>query len=211
MCGLFGFVGVPDDDPLAESNRCRHLARIAELAGTRGPHAHGVAWWEDPDWRVLRRPGSSIGRSLPWTAPMMIGHSRLSTTHNPFVVDEAQPLQRDGLTLAHNGTVRHLHELDWAGPRMTTGTDSEALLIAAADAAADGVPFDGLLEAAVDRCRLDSPYALLLASAEGVCARRNGQPLFVRNDRHGVWLCSRTGAAFTAIPPAVTLHFAPPT
>ncbi len=195
MCGIYGFVH--NGGAIPREDHERMLCRIASMAGTRGPHTNGVASLDGGKaWQVSRRRGSARDNPAQRLSgsPMVIGHSRLATGHNPFVVEEAQPMHDGRLVLVHNGVVRRLSQVEASvTDRMATRTDSEALLIVAGDALRLGHPLEDCLSQAIVRCHIDSPYAMVLADGEtgsAVFARRD-LPLWELRSPHGIYLCSR--------------------
>lgn len=216
MCGVYAYVGKSPTGRLGARVHATQLSRASYLAGTRGPHAHG---WAEPHpdggvWRCVRRLGSSMDDADTATtaSALLVGHSRLGTGHNPFVADEAQPIVVGRVALAHNGVVHHLTGLDSSlVGRRRTGTDSEVIAHAVADALSAGARLDDAVDDAWAACRLDSPTALLVADIESgmLAARRGGtprpQPLWVRSSSVGTYLCSRPMDGSRLLPEGVTL------
>jgi len=177
MCGLFGFIGHSVDQALLE--------HLAVLAGRRGPHASGWAWWRHDKLEIRRQEGSSERNAgkLPRDATVLIGHSRLCTSGAFDDLSSAQPILVEGLAFAHNGVAR----TRIPPPDCETTCDSEAL---ARIAAAESGSLADKLSAAVDSLDPETPFAIVAASDEGIAAARRGLPLFVNETLGGAYLCS---------------------
>lgn len=213
MCGVYGFVGPSPASGLSRKVHAMQLSRVAYLAGTRGPHAHGWAQSYEPSgWQSRRRPGSASDDpdTAVSAAPLLVGHSRMGTSHRPLDPLEAQPMVRSRVALAHNGVVRHLPDLE-ARESMITTTDSEVLAILVERALAESS--DQLADAVADtieRARLDSPFALVVADAVTgqMTIARQGLPLHFRTGRRGTYVCSRPWDGATELPDGDVRTFA---
>lgn len=133
MCRLLGVVGrVPFAlrTYLVED----HGLLAMSLHGAQAPHRDGVGWaYRDAHGRMrLHRWGRAAlagderlpGDLSPETT-LLLAHARKASPEYRGVLGalQAQPLVRDGVFLAHNGTVR---DVDALGPG--SGTDSQRLL-----------------------------------------------------------------------------------
>lgn len=177
MCGLYGFqrrAGRPD---------AALLAHIAQLAGQRGPHAHGHA--AEGRRHVALGPVQPEAMSTP--VGSLIGHTRLATSGRHDDLAAAQPLQAGRVFVAHNGTVpgaalyaERLHLTP------TTESDSEVLALLLAKATTLGGVADTL-----DLLTPGVPLALLVLESGGsVLAARRGHPLHVSRRPEGTYFCS---------------------
>ena len=104
------------------------------LRGAKAPHRDGVGWaYRDVRERMrLHRWGASglagaetLPGALSVVATLLVAHARKASPEYRTALGalQAQPLVRDGLFLAHNGTI---HDVDPLGETM--GTDSQRLV-----------------------------------------------------------------------------------
>lgn len=134
MCRLLGVLShepVPLRRYVTDSP---HGLLAVSLRGSKAPHRDGVGWaYRDARGRMrLHRWGRETlarcvglpGDLSPETA-LVVGHARKASPEYGTLVGaiHAQPLVRDGVFLAHNGTIRDVGALGEA-----TGTDSQRLL-----------------------------------------------------------------------------------
>lgn len=183
MCGVFGFIGIAPDMAL--------LKQIAELAATRGMHAWGIAYIEPNGTQgIYKEIGSLAGKTDlldQWDYRAVIGHCRLSTSGTPNNVVNNQPLIVGSYAVAHNGNVYNYREIaDRYGLTLRTQSDSE--VIPALLNEVSGTPKQ-VHERVVGV--IDSPYAILTLSKNGIYAMRNRLPLFAAVRDEGVYFCSR--------------------
>lgn len=134
MCRLLGVVA-REPQPLALHLRdAPHSLLRMSLEGKKAPHRDGVGWaYRDGRGRMrLHRWGARAlaGRDdlpgdLTPATTLLLAHARKASPEFGRLRGgvHAQPLSRDGLLLAHNGTVRDAHALG-----ATPSTDSQALL-----------------------------------------------------------------------------------
>ncbi len=134
MCRLLGVLS-QTPQPLAHHLRdAPHSLLRMSLWGQKAPHRDGVGWaYRDGRGRMrLHRWGARAlaGRDglpgdLTPATTLLLAHARKASPEFRGLRGalHAQPMSRDGLLLAHNGTVRDAHVLG-AG----TSTDSQALL-----------------------------------------------------------------------------------
>lgn len=130
MCGIYGFVGRLDEGAKAL------LESIAVKAAQRGPHSHGVAFFEKESPEIVRtarhfgKPKEGFTDDLPLGAIAMIGHCRLATTGRQDDPQQIQPLRWKDTYIAHNGTIDNAEEKATCyGGFLSTGNDSEALAV----------------------------------------------------------------------------------
>ncbi|WP_414656737.1 class II glutamine amidotransferase [Deinococcus sp. VB343] len=177
MCGLYGFQkagGRPD---------VALLSHLAQLAGQRGPHAHGYA--TKGQRHVALGPVRFCEVST--VVDSLIGHTRLATAGRYDDLAAAQPFQAGRLFVAHNGTVPgaglYAERLRLTP---TTGSDSEVLALLLARAAnLSGVT------STLDLLTPGVPLALLVLEPGGsVLAARRGHPLHVSRRPEGAYFCS---------------------
>lgn len=197
MCGLFAVSGAYFAETLRD---------VALLASTRGPHSHGVAWFDGESLRVSRASGpltsasvSKLPRAAAWA---VAGHSRLATTGvNVADVSSAQPLDCGDIVVCHNGRVPRFAALAAAeGLAPSTDNDSEVLgrLIA------KRIPLDGIARAIVNAVRSacpSTPGALVVLHRSALAFYAFGQPLFARVTPTWSAVCSREFAGAVAVRP----------
>lgn len=172
MCGLFGFVGT-------EPNM-RLLSEIANLASTRGVHGWGIAGKS----RIKKGEGKLEDQLNVLyhfqQEPYIIGHCRLATFGNYTRI--TQPLVFPYEVVAHNGNVYSFKELaKQLNYEMKTDCDSEII----------GAMLQKGYSLQEIASHIDSPYAILIRTPQGMFAIRKGLPLFMSRRPEGVYLCSR--------------------
>jgi predicted glutamine amidotransferase len=108
MCGIFGFVGAPNDDDL---KTVRQLAIVNYL---RGVHATGVAVVTDKNVYTHKKAVDAItfvsGSAFKSVTDVkgktaILGHCRQATMGSATDPDGAHPFQHGAITGMHNGTL----------------------------------------------------------------------------------------------------------
>ncbi len=163
MCGVFGFCGIkPDADLLQE---------IALLAGTRGPHAHGIYWTDENGNHIRKGAGQIKPAILKDVMPaLLIGHCRLSTSGTYHMEQNNQPIVCGGIAVSHNGNIPDYLELSReTGIALSTCCDSEILCHLAGRYG---------IEKAISATK-GAPTALLLLHNNQLTVFRKKLPLYV--------------------------------
>lgn len=168
MCGIFGAIGNKLDKNI--------LIQIADEAGKRGPHAHGVSWLQNGELRVKKGLGKINGKKFlaDIDSNVIVGHCRLSTSGTPANMDNNQPMVFDGVAVAHNGNIKDCKKY----ANMTTECDSEILARVGTDRAV-GIALQ------------HSPMALIMSNGNNLIVVRSGQPLYFREVDGCAYFCSR--------------------
>lgn len=175
MCGIGLAVG---RDP------ARGAATIAPYVAARGPHQHGIVI--DRRFRIAGPGAVPTGDALDALTATALNsvllHSRLATSSYAIRPNDAQPIIRGPIIVAHNGVVP-----DWHGPTpdYTTTVDSEAIAIALEHAT---------LADALASLRIDTtPHAVIAYSPAdgGWVAHRNRLPLYASRQDGTLTIASR--------------------
>lgn len=191
MCGLFGFCGtVPEQNLLQE---------IAVLAGTRGPHAHGIAWGEDGKISYRKGEGRIKPSFLDGIRPaLLIGHCRLSTSGTYHKMQNNQPIISGDIAVSHNGNILKYADLaKKMNIHLETDCDSEVLC-----KIAEKYGFDTAIQTASG-----APIALLLLQNNTITAYRYRMPLFFLSRESGFYFCSRKFESAEPIPECKIMKF----
>lgn len=131
MCGLVAWISGPHSDVGV-------VRRVMAESAIRGIHAFGVAMPGKQPRKFFR-----LGDALDcMTKPPMIFHNRYSTSGDWREHLNNQPLFREGVSLAFNGTLdmRSKREMEIAhGVKLHTSNDGELPLIAYLDGGVEGL------------------------------------------------------------------------
>jgi asparagine synthetase B (glutamine-hydrolysing) len=173
MCGLFGWIGTSCD--LAA------LRRAAELAAKRGPDICGIL----SDGHKWTGPTDKLPVLNP--ARIVIGHFRLATDILRGT-PEAQPVARNGIVLAHNGSVANYGAMvSRYQPELTTRIDSELILWILERLSG---PLDQRLRRAAQVLDLGPAWAMAIFDGSKLLLANYGLNLYVREDGQGIYWCS---------------------
>jgi glucosamine 6-phosphate synthetase-like amidotransferase/phosphosugar isomerase protein len=184
MCGVFGYIRKNNDFQSKANFDNGLVSHIALLSAERGPHAWGIAWRDFTGMYCYKQPrrleDTLIINNL-W-ANAMIGHCRLATDGNYKEVSNNQPIMINQVALAHNGIVKNYKYIkDREEYPVSTENDSEILL------------WHYLRYKSLDKLKILSEpnYALILMDMERVILTHNKLPIYIREDVHHVYFCSK--------------------
>ncbi|MCX7750802.1 MAG: class II glutamine amidotransferase [Candidatus Bipolaricaulota bacterium] len=166
MCRLLGVVATRPQSLAHHLRDAPHSLLRMSLRGKKAPHRDGLGWaYRDDRGRMrLHRWGARAlaGREdlpgdLSPETTLLLAHARKASPEFGGLrgAVHAQPLTRDAILLAHNGTVRDAHVLG-----KTASTDSQALLDGLARAWRPRTP-EALREALQSLLKLVRDYTAL--------------------------------------------------
>ncbi|HVU49790.1 MAG TPA: glutamine--fructose-6-phosphate transaminase (isomerizing) [Polyangia bacterium] len=191
MCGIVGYVGGREALPFLLSG----LKRLEY----RGYDSAGVAVSGPPGLQVVRRQGKlsvleGVVAAEPPRGTLGIGHTRWATHGRPSELN-AHPHTSGAVTVVHNGIIEnHLAlraELEAAGRRFTSETDTEIFAHLIDGAVAAGKSLPDAVRAALHR--VEGTYALVVISdgdPERIVAAKNASPLVIGLGANETFLAS---------------------
>jgi glucosamine--fructose-6-phosphate aminotransferase (isomerizing) len=191
MCGIVGYVGGREALPFLLSG----LKRLEY----RGYDSAGVAVSGPLGLQVVRRQGKlsvleGVIASEPPRGTLGIGHTRWATHGRPSEVN-AHPHTSGAVTVVHNGIIEnHLAlraELEAAGRRFSSETDTEIFAHLIDGAIATGLALPDAVRAALGR--VEGTYALVVISdgdPERIVAAKNASPLVIGLGANETFLAS---------------------
>jgi glucosamine--fructose-6-phosphate aminotransferase (isomerizing) len=191
MCGIVGYVGGREALPFLLSG----LKRLEY----RGYDSAGVAVSGPLGLQVVRRQGKlsvleDVVAAEPPRGTLGIGHTRWATHGRPSEIN-AHPHTSGVVTVVHNGIIEnHLvlrAELEAAGRRFTSETDTEIFAHLIDGAIAEGKSLPDAVRAALRR--VEGTYALVAISdsdPERIVAAKHASPLVIGLGANETFLAS---------------------
>ena len=183
MCGIVGYIGPNEAAPILVDS----LRRLEY----RGYDSAGLAVSANGEGLQVRRAAGKLRnleealRMSPVGGNYGIGHTRWATHGRP-TEENAHP-HRDStgdIVVVHNGIVENYltlkAELEQAGRKFTTDTDTEVIAHLVADFSKDGTPLEEAVRLAIGK--LQGVFALATLSRRDrnkIVAARNGPPAVV--------------------------------
>jgi glucosamine--fructose-6-phosphate aminotransferase (isomerizing) len=191
MCGIVGYVGGREALPFLLSG----LKRLEY----RGYDSAGVAVSGPLGLQIVRRQGKlsvleGVVAAEPPRGTLGIGHTRWATHGRPSEMN-AHPHTSGAVTVVHNGIIEnHLAlraELEAAGRRFTSETDTEIFAHLIDGAMSEGKSLPDAVRAALHR--VEGTYALVAISEsdpERIVAAKNASPLVIGLGANETFLAS---------------------
>lgn len=171
MCGLFGIIS---STPWPRGD----LTQLARHAQQRGRDSSGLLFLKGGAYHVDRADAPIarlLGRSRPYNAPVVMGHSRLIT--NGF--GDNQPVLRDGICVLHNGIIVNHEEIwDQIGEQRRQEIDTEVIPAIAARHLNQGGDVEGIAGAVLALCKGVVACALALPRLGKLCLFSNNGSLY---------------------------------
>lgn len=177
MCGIFGAIG---------NNINREiLQEIAYEARKRGPQAYGISWLGNGEINT-KKSQSAINPNNAFKGidtKAIIGNCRLSTSGDYNCIENNQPMVLGDIVISHNGNIKsYLQIAKSVDVDLKTQCDSEIICHLAKKF--------GINET-IKILSNEMPMALLLLQNNEIAAFRQGQSLYILNNRGCFYLCSR--------------------
>ncbi len=210
MCGIVGYVGRQDAVP--------RLVRGLRSLEYRGYDSAGVAVLEGGRLAIRRAAGRLVAleetlRAHPLRGQPGIGHTRWATHGEPTEANAHPHLDSaGGVAVVHNGIIENYRalrdELERAGHRFRSQTDTEVLPHLIAQARREGAPdWPAAIGRALNRARGSYAVAILCADQpDTLYAARQGSPLIVGLGRGESFVASDVPALLGQIDQAIYLR-----
>ena len=178
MCGIFGFVGIPDKEK---------LKKIALLAGERGFNSFGISYYPDRDdyqnSKIVTKkyPGKisdNLDKILKVKTCIMIGQARLSTS-SESTLENSAPFAVEDVAIVHNGNIYNYKEIaEKYNYKMISDTDSEVI-----------IPM--FLNNADFKKEITSTFAIAILHNKKIIIQNRKLPIYYTRERGCFYFCSK--------------------